>query len=394
MRPDARRTDLLPSRGDVALAVGLLVVAVLSGRYLDSARPDTVAPSAWWQWLLICTPATLVAFRRLDPVAIVAIATVAQTTIWITNLPEVLLPVIVVLYTATSEAGQRGLRAAILATVVLTAITGVGVSLADDVSVYQLPLVALTCGTAIVLGVNATRQRAVAGELAAATAEVKLRAQHDRAQAVADERAHIGRELHDIIGHSLTVIAVRAESADRVAAHNPTAARNAVTDIAAAAREALTDTRRILVGLQRSSAAELSPPPDLEATLQLVRDFAATGVGIELEHVGSDQHAPTSVVAGGAHRIVQESLTNAIKHGGSDVSIGVSIRCTPDGVDIAVTNTTTGSFAHRSAGIGSGLAGMAERAEVLGGTFTAGREGNAAFVVRAWLPNRETPARP
>ncbi|MEL6981697.1 MAG: histidine kinase dimerization/phosphoacceptor domain-containing protein, partial [Actinomycetota bacterium] len=280
----------LPTAADLALAASLLVVALLSGLYLDTARPDTVTPTAWWQWLLLCAPPALVAVRRIDPVVVTALATVAQAAVWVSNLPEVLLPVIVILYTAASEAGRRGRVAAIVSSVILTAVTTIGVRLADDVTVSQVPLVALTCGTAIVLGVTAANQRAAAGELAAAVTSAELRAEHAREHAVADERAHIGRELHDIIGHSLSVIAVRAEAADRVADRQPEAARAAVSDIAGAARSALSETRRILSGLQRSSSAELAPPPDLAALAGLVDELAATGVAVTLTSDGCDQH--------------------------------------------------------------------------------------------------------
>ena len=385
----------LPARGDVALAGSLLVVALLSGLYVDAARPDTIEPSTWWHWLLLCAPAVLVAFRHADPVAVTGLATVAQAAVWVSNLPAVLLPMIVILYTAASEGGSRGRRTAIASSVVLAAITAVGVGIADDVTVYQFPLIALTCGTAIVLGINAADQRAQAGALAARITETELRAEHERRTAIAEERAHIGRELHDIIGHSLSVIAVRAEAADRVADRRPDAARAAVADIATAARSALNETRRILAGLRRSSAAELAPPPDLNAIGQLVDDLVATGVDVTLERRGCDEHPPSPVVAGGAYRIVQESLTNAIKHGGPGVGIEAALTCTSASLDLVIANTVpvaTSAPTSDRGGIGpggpggSGLAGMAERAHVLGGTFRAGPGSDGRFVVEASLP--------
>jgi len=386
----------LPARGDLALAGSLLVVALLSGIYVDTDRPDTIEPSAWWHWLLLCVPAALVALRRWDPVVVTAMATVAQAAIWVSNLPAVLLPVIVVLYTAASEAGVRGRRVAIGSSVVLTAVTAVGVAIAEDVTVYQVPLVALTCGIAIVLGVNAADRQAEASALAATITETELRAEHARRDAVAQERSHIGRELHDIIGHSLSVIAVRAEAADRVAERRPEAARDAVTDIAGAARTALSETRRILSGLQRSSAAELAPPPDLDAIDRLVGELARSGVDVTIEQDGCEDHGPAAVVAGGAYRIVQESLTNAVKHGGPGVRIEVALRCSAEALHLSISSTV-GSTATNAPGLtgdddqggigGTGLTGMAERARVLGGTFLAQPEAGGRFVVEATLPS-------
>ncbi|MGB5760369.1 MAG: histidine kinase dimerization/phosphoacceptor domain-containing protein, partial [Acidimicrobiales bacterium] len=198
----------VPGWGDLALAGSLLAVAVLSGSFIDASRPDTVEPSRWWHWSLMAIPPVLVAFRRLDPVAVVVVATAAQAAIWVSGLPEVLLSIIVILYTAVSEGGRRGFRAALAASAVLTVVTAVGVGIADDVTLYQLPLIVLTCGTAIALGANAERQGRLAAELATSIAEARINSEHERAKAVADERSHIARELHDVIGHTLSVIAV------------------------------------------------------------------------------------------------------------------------------------------------------------------------------------------
>lgn len=387
---DAEDTGL-PPWGDLALSAGLLVVAILSGLYVADGRPDTVPPTSWWHWVLIGIPAVLVAFRRRDPRLVVVVATAAQVAIWVSDLPEVFLPMIVLLYTAASDGGAAGRRIAIAASAVLTVVTAIGVRTAGDVTVSQLPLIALTCGTAIVLGLHAARQRAQASELAAAVVEARLRSEHERGRAIAEERSHIGRELHDIIGHSLSVIAVRAEAADRVGDKQPGVLRDAVSDIAVAARAALTETRRVLAGLQRSSTAELAPPPDLDATVRLVDDLADRGVAVTLDREGCDEHPPPAVVAGGAFRIVQESLTNAVKHGRPGSTIETEIRCRASSLDLRITNT----IAERTAGApktgapataGTGLAGMRERAEVLGGSFSAERGPDRSFVVRASLP--------
>lgn len=384
-------TGHLPTKGDLALAAALLGVAVLSGLYIDAARPNTVEPSTWWQWLLIVTPPALVALRRVNPALIVVLATIAQAGLWIADLPEVLLSMIVILYTAASEAGRKGLQVAIASSVALTVVTGIGVQIADDVTADQLPLIVLTCGTAVALGVNAARQRQTAEHLATAVAESRIRNEHERIQAVADERSHIARELHDIIGHTLSVIAVRAEAADRVAEHKPEAAPAAVAAIATAARNALDETRRVLAGLRESSAVDLAPPPDLDATRRLVTDLAKAGIDATLSEVGCDANTPPAFIAGGTYRIVQESLTNAIKHGGQNVTIDVHLVCSPTHLEIRISNSVqpiTDDSQARVAGVG--LTGMAERASVLGGTLDARQLGNR-FVVEATLPTATQP---
>lgn len=381
----------IPTKGDMALGGSLLVVAILSGLFIDAARPDTIEPSSWWHWLLISVPPVLVAVRRLNPVLITVLATAAQASIWISDLPEVLLSMIVILYTVASEAGERGLRVAIGSSVALTAVTAVGVRIADDVTVYQLPLIVLTCGTAIVLGVHAARQRSLTGELATQVAETRLRNEHERASAIAEERSHIARELHDIIGHSLSTIAVRAEAADRVGQQRPDVAQDAVTAIAGAARSALTETRRVLTGLRQSGDLALTPPPDVDAIRRLVADLASAGVGVSLTTVGCDKYPPSPVVAGGAYRIIQESLTNAVRHAGPDVTISVALTCGGGELDVTVTDDGPGHSVERSDGTGAGLTGMAERAAVLGGSFEAENRQSGGFVVHVVLPMDRDP---
>ena len=374
-----------PTVGDLALGGSLLVVAVLSGLFIDAARPDTVEPSAPWQWLLICTPPVLVAIRRVDPVVVTVVATVVQAAIWISDLPEVLLSMIVILFSAASEAGARGLRVSVGASVVLTAVTAAGVGVADDVTLYQVPLIVLTCGTAIALGVHAARQRAVTGELATEVAEIRLRSEYERAAAIADERAHIARELHDIIGHSLSTIAVRAEAADRVAETRPEAAGDAVAAIAVAARSSLVETRRVLAGLREPDDVELTPPPDVDAIRRMVSDLAAADVDVMLTTQRCDVEPPPAVVAGGAYRIVQESLTNAVRHAGPDATIVVTLACGNGVLDVSVVDDGPGRRTDVEVA-GSGLTGMAERAAVLGGTFDAGNLPAGGFGVHAVLP--------
>lgn len=381
--------EQIPKRSDIALAGSLLGVAVLSGLFVDVARPDTVAPSTWWHWTLIATPPVLVALRRINPLLVTSLATVAQAAIWVSDLPEVLLSIIVILYSAASDAGRRGLQLAIGSSVVLTIVTAIGARIADDVTVYQVPLIVLTCGTAVTLGANAARQRQTARDLATEVAETRMRSEGERALAIADERSFIARELHDIIGHTLSVIAVRAEAADRVADRQPDAAHEAVTAIAGAARSALTETRRVLAGLRQSPEVDLAPPPDLAASRHLVSELAAAGVDVTITEEGCDERQPPAVIAGGAFRIVQESLTNAIRHGGPSVVINVALVCRSTELDLTITNTCPPGprFGSSDGTItGSGRAAMAERAEVLGGTFTSGWRWNGDFAVNAVLP--------
>ncbi len=375
------------SAADLALGAGLALTAVLSGLYVDGNRVDTVEPTQWWQWLLLIVPAMLVTVRRMQPIAVPIVGAVVQSLIWIVGLPDVLLPMLIILYSAAADGRGRGVRLAVGITVMLTCVTSVGVFATDEVTPYLVPLVAITCITAIVLGVNAARSRMIAVDLATTIAETRLRSEHEQAEALADERARIARELHDIMGHTLSVIAVRAEAAHRVAARKPEVVEEAVEAIATSARAALTDTRRVLAGLRSSSEVDLAPPPDLAATRQLVVKLAEAGVDAEIEGAPDARCTPSALVAGSAYRIVQEALTNAVQHGPPQVQIRVLLDCDPTHLHVVVTSTLPPPVAAttRSHRRGHGLTGMAERVEVLGGTLSARPEGDR-FVVRAALP--------
>ncbi len=384
-------TEQAPTKGDVILAGALLCVAVLSGWFFDAQRPDTVGPETWWQWLLLVTPALLVGLRRLNPPTVVVAATVAQAAIWISGLPDVLLALLVIYFTATSEGGKRGFDVTLVSTIALTALTAVGVRLAGDVTLYQVPLVALTCGTAMALGITTARQRRAVADLASEVTEARVRSTYERAEAISTERSHIARELHDIIGHTLSVIAVRAEAADRVGHRQPQAAGDAVVAIAAAARSALTETRQVLAGLRSDDDSNLHPPPDLASIRNLVEELSTAGVDASYAEEGCDRWPPPAVVVGGAHRIVQESLTNALRHAGPETRISVNLVCKAGALDVTISDdgpgrTQPGPTPDTSVLEGSGLAGMAERAEVLGGRFEAGRSHDGGFVVNAVLP--------
>ncbi len=376
-----------PTKIDVGLGVGLFVVAVLSGLYGDEARPGMVVPDSWWHWVLIAVPSLTVAVRRVHPVVATIVATTAQILIWVADLPEFLLAMVVVLYSGASDGSQRALQTAVASSIVLTVMTAVGLRVAEDVSIYQVPLVALTCATAVALGLTSARQAKRAAEVATEMTEARTHYEQAQRNAITKERSAIARELHDVIGHTLATIAVRAEAADRVALQRPEVAAEAITDIANVARSSLDETRQVLAGLRTTERAELSPSPDMDSLRALVTDLAAAGASVTLSENGCDDHVPPAIIMGSAYRIVQECLTNAVKHGGENSTIEVGLFCAAARLEINVSNTT--SQAREPLTLGIGLRGMAERATVLGGTFRTDHTGDA-FVVNVSLPTNST----
>ncbi|MFJ8441046.1 histidine kinase [Kitasatospora griseola] len=201
-------------------------------------------------------------------------------------------------------------------------------------------------------------------------------------QAVTDERLRIARELHDVVAHHLTVITVRAEVARAVASTDPQEAERTLALVGTAGRTALTEMRRML-GVLRSpgDGAELGAAPGL-ADLRALADVA--GPRVELS-VDPDPPLPPGVELA-VYRIVQEALTNVVRHAGSaDCRVSLS-RTGPGAVEVEVVNDAPPRPPARRPGGGHGLIGMRERAAMCGGTLSAGPLATGGFRVHARLP--------
>jgi signal transduction histidine kinase len=200
---------------------------------------------------------------------------------------------------------------------------------------------------------------------------------------IADARAGIARELHDVVAHNVSVMTVQAGVARLVVADDPQRAVEAIRAVEEAGRRAL-DELRYLLGVLRpeSASGELGPQPALNQLHELVDQLRQTGMSISLDaDVPSDLPARVDLFA---YRIVQEALTNVLKHGGSDAAAQVRLEEADGHLDIEVTDT--GTATSTLPGSGQGIAGMKERAILLGGTFEAGSRPVGGFLVRARLP--------
>jgi signal transduction histidine kinase len=205
------------------------------------------------------------------------------------------------------------------------------------------------------------------------------------AEAVTTERLRIARELHDLVAHSIGVIAVQAGVGRRVIDNRPEAARDALEAIETTSRETLAGLRRTVASLRRAETDPDSAPPGSAPGLADVESIAASaavgGVRVDVRPVGDPRPLPAEVDLA-AYRIIQEAVTNAVRHSGaSDCRVTVEYR--DDAVIIDVSDTGRGGPA--GAG-GFGITGMRERATLLGGDLTAGPRPDGGFRVRARLP--------
>jgi signal transduction histidine kinase len=208
------------------------------------------------------------------------------------------------------------------------------------------------------------------------------------------ERARIAREMHDVVAHSLSVVIAQADGGRYAGQTDPLAATQALDQISATGRQALTDMRALLGVLREDGAQEYAPQPDVAAIDQLVADVQTSGLDVDLIVEG----APVAMPAGpqlAAYRIVQESLTNVLKHAGPASRAWVRLQWRPEALEVAVLDDGRGAAAAVAeadgpvlTSSGHGLLGMRERAELHGGRLTAAPRHGGGFGVHALLPYR------
>lgn len=219
---------------------------------------------------------------------------------------------------------------------------------------------------------------------ARARAELAKRSQEEEARRrTAEERLSIAREMHDVVGHSLAVISLQAGVAERLLESRPHEVRKSIAAIRKVSREALTELRTELALLRGEGlAAERAPAPDLHALPSLVESMREAGLQVELE-IASDHETVPEIVASAVYRIAQESLTNVIRHAGAGTHTTVRVGFADDQLQIEVVDDGRGA-----AGVptGSGIAGMTERVDVLGGRFEAASRPEGGFRVWASIP--------
>ena len=211
-------------------------------------------------------------------------------------------------------------------------------------------------------------------------------------QAAAEERARIARELHDVVAHNLSVVVIQAGAAQRVLDQQPEAAREALRQVEASGRVAMTEMRRLLGALRRGDDEPLTvPQPGVADLAALLDDVRAAGLPVTLRTSGEDRPVPAGIDVS-VYRIVQEALTNTLRHAGATQAT-VEIRYLARAVEIDIVDDGRGTSDARSAGdIGHGLVGMRERAELFDGTFEAGPRPEGGFAVRVTLPSEPTGA--
>ncbi|WP_239134052.1 sensor histidine kinase [Rugosimonospora africana] len=214
-----------------------------------------------------------------------------------------------------------------------------------------------------------------------------LRREAERRRILAEERTRIARELHDVVAHTVSVIVVQAAAAEDVFDARPERARQALGGIQAAARTALAELRTLLQTMRPENLTEPNEPqPGLDQLESLAASLRAAGLEVVLRTEGSAEPIPAGVDLS-AYRIVQESLTNTLRHARA-TRADVTVRYAPLALQLEIVDDGTARLPGTAVTSGTrhGIVGMRERARLLGGTLDAGPMPHGGFQVRAHLP--------
>ena len=238
-------------------------------------------------------------------------------------------------------------------------------------------------GTVWLAGWAFRRQRSQSARLEDRAAILEREREQRARVAVAEERARIARELHDVVAHSVSVIVVQAQAAQRLIEGEQHDARRALGSIETSGRQALVELRRMLGILRRvGEEPSLNPQPGLGQLSTLVEQFRESGLPVEVRIEGEAKPLPLGVDLS-AYRIVQEALTNTLKHAGP-ARARVVVRYRGDEIDLEIIDD--GARTGKGGDSGHGLIGMRERAALYGGVFASGKREGGGYFVRARLP--------
>jgi signal transduction histidine kinase len=371
--------------GLLGVAVTLVIAIAITADQGGEQDPDAVA------YLFAGAFGALMLLRRRFPVAVLVVTMFLLSGYYILDYPAIGLavPVAAALYSA-AEFGH--LTAAIVVSLCL-AVSSTYFRILDGEDIayllgYELiPTVALMAA-AIALGDSTRTRRALRAEQAQ-TAQLIAQEHAARAeQQLQAERTRMARDLHDMIGHSISVISLHADVAREAIGHDDDAARQALSHIRAASSEAMRELRATVKALRQPDSGEVDRAVASLTNLSALVDSAtASGLTVDLQVEGDVSKLPARVDTA-AYRIIQESLTNVIRHArASRVTLSIVV----DAQELRLQIADNGTRPLQSVTPGRGIAGMRERARLLGGTLTVQPRPAAGLAVTATLPLEDLP---
>jgi signal transduction histidine kinase len=373
------RLAVAPWVGDLVLALALSLLALLSAL----GRPGS-------QLVIQAAVPLVLVWRRRAPLVAAGVMSAVLVPHDLLMGDEVTLAgvatLLIVLYSLAAY--EQSVAIALVGGVVL------GVAANTDLIVHGLshddfwPFRFAFLAGAWLVGRVVRRQRRQVGELTHQAVRLARDREERAAAAVAQERARLARELHDVVAHSVSVMVVQAGAAEQVLAGDPERARAPLQSIQATGRQTVVELRRLL-GILREGDQELAtaPQPSLAQLDGLLADARDAGVAVSATVAGTPRPLPPSIDLS-AYRIVQEGLTNVIKHA-AHATAQVRVCYLDHALELQVTDDGPGSPAGESGG--HGLLGVRERVALFGGSFQAGNRAEGGFGLRALLPLDEVP---
>ncbi len=371
---------------DVLLAVGLFVASLGSVSVWD-AGDSAARPPDIWGYSLIGLQTLPLIWRRRAPVAVLAMTIVGFIIDRGLDYPNswAIFGISVAIYTVGAQLEpRRSLLVGGITIDIVLAWTAIGILVSDVEPLALLSEIAIL-GFPLLVGRESyhRQRRMVALERRAVRAEVEK--EKRATEAVANERIRIARELHDVVAHEITVATLQSAGARRVLSQDPEKAEEAMESAEAAGHRALTEMRRLLGMLRTSDPRTVAPQPGLGSLDGLVEQMELAGLPTKLELTGDPRPLPLGIDLN-AYRIIQESLTNTLKHGGPSVSAEVSVGFNNGLLEIEVLDDGRGAAATLSDGEGQGLVGMHERVSLLEGTIQTGPRPGGGYRVAAKIP--------
>ena len=322
-------------------------------------------------------------FRRRAPVTVLIVSTISLVLLATLEYPSSVQSQMMLVGAFTVGSHSEGLRRAIGIGalgigVLIVAIIGI-----PDTNSVNLALTGAIYAAAFLFGSTLRNRRLYTQQLEERAVLLMRERDEEAKRAVADERLRIAQELHDVVAHSMGVIAVQAGVGEHVIDADPAEAKRALAAIATTSRSTLTEIRRLLGVLRENDGAEHAPAPGLRDLPRLVADLDGAGLQVELALDGDACELPPGVDLT-VYRIVQEGLTNVLKHAGP-ATARVAITHAPGTVRIEITDDGRGVNARAVPG-GHGLLGMRERVAVYGGTLETGPQSGGGYRVAAQIP--------
>jgi signal transduction histidine kinase len=369
-----RRVD--PRIWDALLALGVVAFGLL-GFALRDQRPDE--PPALFGFALVVVAGASLAWRRRAPLTVATIVSAAVATASLLGYwPEFVAMLWIAVYSAAAYTERDRLIRVLLPVALLTS-TAISIGERWDRGLNWVEILTdlvVTFGVPFLLGrMTFNRRRRIIREREVATRE-----------AVAAERSAIARELHDVVAHHMSVMVVQAGAARAVSGSDPAATAEALRQIEASGRTGLAEMRRLLEVLKAEEYGDgRAPQPGLARLDELLDAMRASGLPVETVVEGTPRPLPPGVDLS-AYRIVQEALTNVLRHAGG-ASARVLVRYEADALELEIADDGPGPPDDPEASGGHGLIGMRERVQLFGGVLEAGPRPGGGFLVRARLPS-------